>query len=56
MNKATNTAVELPGTVIGKAKVLSLFGQGLGEGAMCQVLNAPGTVTTDMDVRLEGKE
>lgn len=56
MNKATNTAVELPGTVVGKAKVLSLFGQGLGEGAMCQVLNVAGTVTTDMDVRLEGKE
>ncbi|MEN9352947.1 MAG: hypothetical protein RL318_272 [Fibrobacterota bacterium] len=56
MNKATNTAVELPGTVVGKAKVLSLFGQGLGEGAMCQVLNSAGTVTTDMDVRLEGKE
>ena len=56
VNKVTNTTVELPGTVVAKAKVLSLFGQGMGEGAMCQILNATVPLTTDMDVRMEGKE
>lgn len=56
LNKATNTSVELPGVVVARAKVVSLFGQGLGEGAMCQLLDAKTDVTTDMDVRMEGKE
>jgi len=56
VNKATNTTVELPGTVVAKTKVLSLFGQGMGEGAMCQILNTTVPLTTDMDVRMEGKE
>lgn len=56
LNKATNATVELPGTVVAKAKVASLFGEGLGEGAMCQLLDSKVAVTTDMEVRSEGKE
>lgn len=54
LNKATGAHLELPGTIVGKAKVLSLFGDGpLTEGAMCSVLESTEPVTTDMEARME---
>jgi hypothetical protein len=52
-NKASNSTMELPGAVVGKAKVVSLFGEGLQEGAMCEVQGAQQPVTTDYEAHAE---
>ena len=53
LNKATNTTIELPGTVVGKAKVTALFGEGIAEGAMAEIVSSKEPVTTDMQARME---
>ncbi|MEN9306398.1 MAG: hypothetical protein RL173_330 [Fibrobacterota bacterium] len=53
-NKATGAMVELPGKVVGKLKVNSLFGTDiLSEGAACTVAQSTENVTTDLEVRME---
>jgi len=53
LNKTTNTTIELPGTVVGKAKVTSLFGEGIAEGSMADILESSEPITTDMQARTE---
>lgn len=53
LNKVTNSTIELPGTIVGKAKVTTLFGEGIAEGAMAEVVSSKEPVTTDMQVRME---
>lgn len=53
-NKATGAMVELPGKVVGKIKVASLFGNDiLTEGAVCSLIQSTEAVTTDLEVRME---
>ena len=53
-NKATGAMVELPGKVVGKIKVASLFGNDiLTEGAVCSLVQSTEAVTTDLEVRME---
>ena len=56
VNKATNTKIELPGTIVGKAKVTTLFGDGIAEGSMATILESSEPITTDMQVRKEGAQ
>jgi hypothetical protein len=53
LNKATNTTIELPGTVVGKAKVTALFGEGIAEGSMADIVESSEPITTDMQARME---
>lgn len=53
-NKATGAMIELPGKIVGKIKVASLFGNDvLTEGAACTLVQSSETVTTDLEVRME---
>lgn len=53
-NKATGAMVELPGRIVGKVKVGSLFGTDiLSEGAACTLVQSSEAVTTDLEVRME---
>ncbi len=52
-NKASNTTMELPGTVVGRVKVATLFGEGIGEGAMCEVVASQESITTDFEAHAE---
>lgn len=53
-NKSTGALVELPGKIVGKIKVASLFGNDmLTEGAACTLIQSSENVTTDLEVRME---
>jgi curli biogenesis system outer membrane secretion channel CsgG len=52
-NKLDNTTMELPGSVVGKVKVTSLFGEETAEGAMCDVISSKEPITTDFETRAE---